>query len=382
MKAKLKFIIPILVIAAAVTAWLLLRADNNDRVDTIRVSGNIEVTDAQLGFKIPGLVTERPVDEGDTVRHGQLVARLDDKDLQQEVTLREADLQAAQAALSELLAGTREEEIAQAKAAVAQADAALNELLAGSRPQEIKAAAAAVDRAQANMEQQKLDFARQKTLLEKEVISEREFERARSLNQQAQAQLHEAEEHLKLVREGPRKETIEQARAALAQARDRYRMAVNGPRPQTIDQGRARVKQATEALDLARTRLGYATLTCPMDGVVLSKNIEPGEFVNAGTPVVSVANLGQVWLRAYIDETNLGQVKLGQAVEVTTDSYPDRTFKGRVSFIASDAEFTPKSVQTEKERVKLVYRIKVDLANPDMDLKPGMPADAVIRLGQ
>lgn len=382
MKAKLKFIIPVLVLAAAVTAWLLLRADENDRRDTIRVSGNIEVTDAQLGFKIPGLVTERPVDEGDTVRHGQLVARLDDQDLKQEVSLREADLQAAQAALAELLAGTREEEIAQAKAAVAQADAALNELLAGSRPQEIKAAAAAVDRAQANMEQQKLDFARQKTLLEKEVISEREFERARSLNQQTQAQLHETEEHLKLVREGPRKETIEQARAALAQARDRYRMAVNGPRPQTIDQARARVKQATEALDLARTRLGYATLTCPMDGVVLSKNIEPGEFVNAGTPVVSVANLGLVWLRAYIDETNLGQVKLGQAVEVTTDSYPGRTFKGRVSFIASDAEFTPKSVQTEKERVKLVYRIKVDLANPDMDLKPGMPADAVIRLGQ
>ncbi len=98
----------------------------------------------------------------------------------------------------------------------------------------------------------------------------------------------------------------------------------------------------------------------------------------AGTPVITVADLDNVWLRAYIDETDLGRVKVGQEAEVATDSYPGKTYRGRVSFIASEAEFTPKNVQTPKERVKLVYRVKVDIANPDRELKPGMPADATI----
>jgi len=112
----------------------------------------------------------------------------------------------------------------------------------------------------------------------------------------------------------------------------------------------------------------------------LSKNVEPGEYVAPGTPVVTVGELEDPWLRAYINETDLGRVKLGQRVQVTTDSYPDKKYEGRISFIASQAEFTPKNVQTEKERVKLVYRIKVDLTNPNLELKPGMPADAEILL--
>ena len=131
---------------------------------------------------------------------------------------------------------------------------------------------------------------------------------------------------------------------------------------------------------MAETRLGYATLASPLSGVVLSKNVEPGEFVAAGTPLVTVGDLENVWLRAYINETDLGRVKVGQRVRVTADTYPGKRYEGRVSFIASQAEFTPKNVQTEKERVKLVYRVKVDIRNPNMELKPGMPADAEILL--
>lgn len=131
---------------------------------------------------------------------------------------------------------------------------------------------------------------------------------------------------------------------------------------------------------LAETRLGYATLTSPLTGLVLSHNIESGEFVAAGTPIVTVGDLEHVWLRAYVDETDLGRIKVGQSAKVTTDTFPDKHYVGRVSFIASQAEFTPKSVQTQKERVKLVYRIKITINNPLMELKAGMPADARIVL--
>jgi HlyD family secretion protein len=147
-----------------------------------------------------------------------------------------------------------------------------------------------------------------------------------------------------------------------------------------VEQARARLKMAEESLAQARTRLGYAILTAPMDGVVLSENIEPGEYVAAGTPVVTIGRLDPLWLRVYIAESDLGRVKLGQAARVTTDTYPGRGYRGTVTFIAQDAEFTPKNVQTEQERVKLVYRVKITLPNPEHELKPGMPADAVIDL--
>jgi HlyD family secretion protein len=126
---------------------------------------------------------------------------------------------------------------------------------------------------------------------------------------------------------------------------------------------------------LAETQLDNTRLASPLTGVVLSHNIEPGEYVSPGTPVVTVAELARVWVRAYVNQTDLGRIRLGQKVAVRTDTFPEKTYEGTVGFIASEAEFTPKTVQTVKERVKLVFRVKVDLANPNDELKPGMPAD-------
>jgi HlyD family secretion protein len=345
---------------------------------SLRVSGNIEVTDAEVSFKIPGRVQERLVDEGQVVKTGQVVARLDDTELAQEAALRRADFQAAQAALDELLAGSRPEEIAQAKAASEQAQAHLDEMLAGSRPQELAAAEAALRRAQAETERAKLDMERYAGLYKKEIVSAQQNDAIRTTYETSLQRQREAEEQFKLVREGPRKEDIEQARAAYRQAQEHYDLVRKGPRKETIEQGRARAEQARQALAVAETRLSYATLLSPLSGIVLSKNIEPGEYVTAGTPIVTAGDLEHPWLRAYINETDLGRVKVGQRVRVTTDTFPGKVYEGHVSFISSQAEFTPKSVQTEKERVKLVYRIKVEIANPQMELKPGMPADAEI----
>lgn len=314
----------LLAVVAALYLWSQPAPDSG----ALRVSGNIEMTDAEVSFKIPGRVAERLVSEGETVRAGQLVARLDTSELAQEVALRKAEVRAAEAALAELETGSRPEEIAQAEAVVR--------------------------RTQADVARARADFRRLKTLFEQDNVSVQDYDAARTVVDVTEAKLREAQEQLRIVQKGPRIEKIERSRAQL--------------------------QQAKEALALTETRLSYATLGSPLTGVVLSHNIEPGEYVAAGTPVVTVGDLEHVWLRAYVDETDLGRVKVGQAARVTTDSYPDKVYQGRVSFIASQSEFTPKSVQTEKERVKLVYRIKVTIANPEMELKAGMPADARIIL--
>jgi len=290
------------------------------------LSGNLELVDARLSFKYPGRVAERLVDEGQRVKAGQTVARLDDSEQIQEVALRRAELGAAQALLAELEAG--------------------------SRPQEIAAAEAVLRSAQAERERAELDFIRQEELLRRNAIPAREFESAR-------AQLRVAE-------------------ARVAEARERSRLIQAGPRPETILQARARTEQAAASLALAQTRLDQARLVSTVDGVVLSHHAEAGEFVAAGTPVVTVADTVHMWVRAYLNETDLGRLRLGQRVTVRTDAAANRTHEGTVAFISPEAEFTPKSVQTPKERVRLVYRVKVDVLNRSGELKTGMPADVLV----
>lgn len=376
-RKRIIIILPVLVIAAVLTILLLRKWSGNDE-NVIKVSGNIEVKDAQIGFKIAGRVLERMVSEGESIDAGQIVARLDSLDLAQEVALRKAELRAAQASLAELEAGYRTEEIAQAEANMEKAQSRLDELLAGSRPQEIAAAEASVRNAQVNSSHLKIEFERRSKLLKANTIAPREFDRAKSEYERALANYHEAQENLKLIKEGPRKEQIDQARAALSEARQHHALMKKGPREETIEQSQARLEQAEAALALAEIRLGYATITTPFAGLVLSENVESGEYVAPGTPVITLGDMANVWLRAYINETDLGRVKPGQKVHVTTDTYPEKIYEGRISFISSEAEFTPKNVQTQKERVKLVYRAKIDIPNPDMELKPGMPADAEI----
>lgn len=291
------------------------------------LSGNIEVVDAQLAFKLPGRVLQRPVMEGDAIKAGQLIAQLDDAEQTQEVALRRAEL--------------------------ATAEAALAELVAGSRPQEIAAAEATLRSTEAERDRARFEFARAEALRGQEVIADRDFETAQAQVKVAEARVAEAAERLALVRAGPRAETIQQARA--------------------------RTEQVRASLALAQTRLDQTRLVSPLTGVVLSHNIEPGEYVSPGTPVATVADTGHMWVRVYVNQTDLGRVKLGQKVAIRTDAFPDRRFEGTVGFIASEAEFTPKTVQTAKERVKLVFRIKVDVANPQGELKSGMPADVLVK---
>lgn len=318
----------LLVIAVVVGVYWYVQSRMQIPQDTISVSGNIEVTDVETSFRISGWVNERLVSEGEIVSKDQTIAKLDGTELGQEVSLRKAEVSAAGSTLEELETGFREEVIEEARAVV--------------------------KRAKADLERLRSDYIRQKSLYKKDIISTREFESIQSGYQAAEAKHKEAYERLKLLEKGPRKEKIEKAHADL--------------------------ERAQEALALAKTRLDYATIKSPISGIVLSENIEPGEYVSPGTPIVTIGDLQNVWLRAYINETDLGKVKVGQKVRITTDTYPNKIYEGFISFISSRAEFTPKNVQTQEERVKLVYRIKIEVPNPKMELKPGMPADGEIIL--
>lgn len=306
----------------------LATACRDGRETRLKLSGNIEVVQVEASFRVAGKVLERPVDEGQTVEAGQLLARLDARDLEQQVAMRRAEAATARAALDAMLAGSRKEEIAASRAALDQATADLRRL--------------------------EPDEARIRDLQRQGILSVRDYEASRAALEAARGKVQQADQQYLLVRKGPRKEDIEQARA--------------------------RFEEARQALALAETQLGYATLKAPSAVVILSKNIEPMEYVSPGTPVVTMADLRQVWVRAFVEETDLGRVKVGQKAYVTTDSFPGKRYEGRVAFIASEAEFTPKAVQTRKERTRLVYRIKIDISNPAMELKPGMPVDAEILL--
>lgn len=316
----------VLVSLGVVLAAVILLRRTGTETGNLKLTGTIETTTVAASFKVPGRLKERLVDEGQQVKIGQIVARLEDDELKDERTVRSADQQAAQAALADLKAGSRQEEIA--------------------------ASAATLARLKAEAERAAQDATRAEALFKKEVIPRKELDAARAAKDATAAAVREGDERLKLVKVGPR--------------------------PDAIKQAQARLEGAAAARSLADTRLSQAVLAAPISGTVMAKHAEPGELLAAGSPVITVAKMDEVWVRAYLPETQLGKIKLGQRAIVTSDTWKGRTYQGTVSFIASEAEFTPRNVQTEAERVKLVYRIKITIANPQQELKPGMPVDAVI----
>jgi HlyD family secretion protein len=322
----------VIVLAAGTAGYYLYRRSAPPKTpsNVLKLHGNIEAHESLVGFKVAGRIVKLPVQEGQSVKPGQLLARLDDADYRQQVAIDESRLRVAQDELALQLAGTRH--------------------------QEIKAAQQAVVEAQADLHQKQLDYQRAETLFREDAVSAQSRDVATT--------------------------NLKRAQAALQRTQQAYDQAKEGARPEQITISRANVRQAQQTLKLARIKLGYTSLFAPDAGVVLVRQAELGEVVSPGAPVVTLADLDHVWMRAYVAETDLGRVRWGQEASVTTDTFPGKIYRGRISFIASDAEFTPKTIQTEKEKVTLVYRIKIDLDNPNHELKPGMPVDAELQLSK
>jgi HlyD family secretion protein len=389
MKKRLPIII---LVAAAAVGLYLWRSGTFQKPDNrIAVSGNLELTLVDLSFKMAGRMTELNVREGDWVKKGQVIARLDPTQLQQQRTRDVAAVANAQSGYDQMVTSiqyqeaTLESDVAAKRAAVGEAQAKLDALLAGNRPQEIQQADAGVADAKAQLENAKADWDRYQTLYKNEDVSTQQYDQARQRFNSATALLQQAQQKASLVKEGPRKEDIAggqaqvaQAQAALANA-EANRIELRRKREELVAR-KAQIEQARGQAGISDAQLNDTVIYAPIDGVVLVKSAEAGEVLAAGTTVVTVGDLDHPWLRAYVGETELGHVKLGQKVNLMTDSYPGKTYPGVVSFIASEAEFTPKQIQTKEERVKLVYRIKVDVDNSSHELKNNMPVDAEIQL--
>ena len=388
---RFRIILLILILAAAAGAFYYYRFyQNGGNGSEIRTSGHVEVTEVDLSFRIPGHVERLLVEEGDQVEAGRLLAELKRNVL-------EAKLRQARAQLDELEASAKSLELAirikedqieaqvnQAQAQVDAAEARLGSLQTGSRREEIKAAQAVMTKAEAEYENRLKNFRRMRELYDRKTVSRSQFEDAEAALEAARSSFEAAQEQYKLVKIGPRKESIQEGQANLSGTQAVLQAAETGRREAAkmkidLEALRARQEQARAALDVAEDDLAESSLRAPFAGFVTVKDVEEGEYVQVGSPVLSLARLDEVWVKTYIPETSLGRVKLGREAVVLSDSYPGKEYLGRVTYISPEAEFTPKNVQTQEERIKLVYRIKVTLDNPDQELKAGMPVDVVLR---
>ncbi|MBO8168401.1 MAG: efflux RND transporter periplasmic adaptor subunit [Thermoanaerobacteraceae bacterium] len=325
-----------LLISVLATGCALSEKDDNGRMEA---SGTIEANEVVVAAEIAGKVISFSVGEGQFVQSGQEIARIDDTVLQWQVKQAEAAVAAAEARLGETKKGSRLEQIRQAEATAAQVRA----LVEGAR--------------KALLTAQK-DYERLKELYEEGAVTERQLEAAR-------AKVDAAQSHLDAV--------SSQYRAA----REQSKLVMAGATKETISALEAGLEQAVAAWEIAKAQLEKAVIKAPADGVVTEKLINEGEFVNPGTPLAVITDLDHLWLEVYIPEAELGKVIIGQDARVSVDAFPGETFKGKVTYISQEAEFTPKNVQTRKERTNMVFMVKVALENAGGKLKPGMPADVV-----
>ena len=350
-------------------------------------SGTIEATQADLAFQVSGRVSQVLVDEGQAVVQNQVLVQLDPEEFLAARDQAHASLVLAQETLKELEAllalyqDTLPAEVERAQAAVKGLEWQRQEMESGFRDQEVAQARLAMQTASATMEEARKDKIRYEQLFLKKTVSEKDRDTVELRYETALKAYERAKEAHDLLKQGYRQESIQTARAKLAEGRAVLKQAnanlrrIEATRRQ-VDAARAQVQAAAAALKLKEIQVRHTRLEAPFGGIISSCSIEPGEVVAPGREVISLADLKTVDLKIFVSETEIGKIKHGQTVTVKTDSFADKTYPGRIAFIAPEAEFTPKIIQTRQERVKLVYLVKITVANPHQELKPGMPADA------
>jgi HlyD family secretion protein len=353
-------------------------------------SGTIESTKADIGFQVGGRVKEVLTDEGRAAAKGELLARLDPEEFAARRSQAQANLAQAGEGLKQAETAldvnrrVLPAEVERAQAAVKSLNSQLAEVETGLRTQEVERARLAVEATRVSRDNAARDRDRYEELFGKGVVAERTRDTTRVQYETALREHERAVESYKMAKEGSRREQIDTARSRLAEGQALLKLAQSNLKKidaaaQEVEAARAREASARAALQLAEIQLAYTELRAPFSGIVVNRALEPGEVVSAGQEVLSVADLSTVDLKVFVGETEIGKVKPGQRVDVKTDTFPDKVYAGTVAFISPEAEFTPKIIQTHKERVKLVYLVKIAVPNPDIELKSGMPADAWFR---
>jgi HlyD family secretion protein len=353
-------------------------------------SGTIEAIQSNLAFQVSGRVLEVLVDEGRMAQKGEVLATLDRREFKALRDQARANLQRAEQNLRQLETGLEVNrkvlpaEVDRAAAAEGALQAQLREAESGYRLQEVERARLASEASRVTLDNAAKDKERYDELFRKGVVAERSRDTYSVQYETALKEHQRAVEAFKLSKEGFRREEIDTARARLAEGRAALRLAESNLKKieaaeQEVAAARAQVAAAKAALEVAEIQLGHTELKAPYAGIIISRNVEPGEVVTPSQEMLSISDLSRVDLKVFVGETEIGKIIPGQPVDVKIDTFPDKTYSGRVAYISPQAEFTPKIIQTHKERVKLVYLVKVSVPNPTFELKAGMPADAWFR---
>ena len=315
------------ILCLVVAAQFILHGCGNNRGAAIEASGTLEAVEVGVSTKVPGQIERICIQEGSSVKKGDTLALLDHVTLELQWRQAKGGVDLAEAQYRLLLNGARIEDVRQAEESIRQAESAFN-IASG-------------------------DFNRMKELFEKKTVTRKQYDDAESRATIAQAQWNSVKQNLQRLQ----------------------RFA----RPEDLAAAKARLDQARASADLLKKQLSDATILAPVGGVVTSKPIEEGELAPAGGIIAKIARLEQLNLMIYVNETDLGKVKLGGSADIVIDTYPEKNFPGRVVYISPIAEFTPKNVQTKDDRTKLVFGVKLAVDNPDGILKAGMPADAFLK---
>jgi len=319
-------LLALIAVLAVVGTYLWRQRGANDPNGAFTLSGNVDVHQVELAFRVSGRISAVKVQEGDKVSAGQVLAELDPVPFQTDVGSAKADLAQAQAQLDKTRRGFRVEEVAQARATVAQRTA--------------------------DLENARVTLQRQEQLVASGLVTHQQID-------DAQARVHMSE-------------------AALANSRAQLTLELRGSRVEDIEAQEAIVASAQARLEKAQTALSDATLLAPSNGIISVRARELGAIVQAGQTVYTLTLNDPVWIRAYVSQPRLGRIKPGMSVKVAIDSMPGKQYEGTVGFISPEAEFTPKTVQTEQVRDDLVYRIRVIANDPDNVFRQGMPVTVLI----
>jgi len=316
----------LIIVLAMLATYLWRQRGANDPSAAFSLSGNVDVHQVELAFRVSGRISAVKVQEGDKVGAGQVLAELDPVPFRTDVDSAKADLAQAQAQLDKTRRGFRVEEVAQARANAAQRAA--------------------------DLENAQVTLRRQQQLVAAGLVTHQQID-------DAQARVHMSE-------------------AALAASREQLALELRGSRIEDIEAQEATVASAQARLEKAQTALADDTLLAPSEGIISVRARELGAIVQAGQTVYTLTLNEPVWIRAYVSQPRLGRIKPGMPVKVTIDSMPGRQYDGTVGFISPQAEFTPKTVQTEQVRDDLVYRVRVIASDPDNVFRQGMPVTVLI----
>ena len=386
---KQVILIGVLLLLVGVGA-LVFWGQHQQRSADLYYSGTLEAIRSNLSFQVSGKVRTVNLNEGQYVKTGQCIAELEPEEFLARLDQARANLNQAienrkQLEVSlEINQETLPADVSRAESAVQAAAAQLAEQQAGNRTQDIERARLSLQEAEIAMDDARKDKRRFDDLFQSGFIAEKERDGADLKYETAVKVRQRAAEVFALAKEGFRKESVDVARARLSEVQAALLLSKGNLKKieavqADIQAAIARIQSAESAVNLAEIQLGYTRLLAPFDAILTSRNVEPGEVVTPGREVISLADLSRIDLKVFVDETQIGKIRPGQQVEVKIDTFPDKKYDGYVSYISPEGEFTPKIIQTRKERVKLVYLVKIALANPNLELKSGMPADAWFR---